>query len=85
MKKIRYVGGKENYKRWCRGELTYEELLEIDGKRTHMKNEVEYCENCGEIILDLSHECGGRIEGSEEDKNFTDRLNYGFDLFELGD
>lgn len=54
---------------------------------THKKNEIEYCENCGEFIFDLdnglSHECGGRIEGSKKDKNYSERLDYGFGLLDM--
>ncbi len=29
---IKYLGGKENYIKWCSGEITYEELIKLDEK-----------------------------------------------------
>ena len=53
------------------------------GKLMKNKNEPEYCENCGEFIEDLSHDCGGHVEGSDEDENYSNRLGYGFGLLDM--
>ena len=51
----------------------------------HKESEIERCENCGEFILDLSHDCGGVVEGNSKDKNYSDKLEYGFDLLNMED